>query len=714
MPRSVKNMEETIKMKKEDVIDKLTTKELDVEVGREDVLLRTASGWMRRPARIIPSPPPDEYLRLDETRLPTLLEYMAETDKMFAAGTIWAELKCKRLDVPCALVRISGDSITRGISSPADNVQLMSDFQDLLEAARWSFDNQLQTREQVLQVAGESSEELVRRVRQVQSYVQLEATTWQEITQEAIRVGAGEGDSVYQWFRREALRRSVMLNVQPLRRKGARDTWQEMERALNATLTEGANFYRGTDRKPSLGSTDSTATPYAGWHPTSHRNEDRVYMAVTAADSPLGRDPNQQRLPSTEEEEEEKEGGSEDYGTEAGIPPRRSSARGNPGGRPPTPTLGIPAGYQQQVIPMVSPGLMGIQPLTYFTGEDSKRDNREWLERFQFVAESSLWDFDRRRRTLLHYCKDGARAWADCLSRASKETWATLLAEFKKEFCVDERSHLRRYSSAKQHEKESALTFFRRLTHLAKQAKIPLKSGASMNQHMDTFYEGLHDRSIWREFRWKEFDDVTEAERMLKRADAILRSGRRLKDEPNGRTSTSRDSSSLSRTRTNSPHAEKIRGGKKNAQVYRAELADYESYSDSSGIDDAGESQDEREWDEDVFLTQAPQNKGDRVADRERRLKGTVSRTGLKCPVCQRPGHEAANCWAKMVCSACQGTGHPKEFCYRKCTFCDQVHENRGPCPMKRPVTELLQWVKAGGEKTGQPMPKVPDQLLNC
>jgi hypothetical protein len=42
------------------------------------------------------------------------------------------------------------------------------------------------------------------------------------------------------------------------------------------------------------------------------------------------------------------------------------------------------------------------------------------------------------------------------------------------------------------------------------------------------------------------------------------------------------------------------------------------------------------------------------------------------------------------------------------------VHENRGPCPMKLPVKDLMQWIKAGGEKSGQPMPTVPDRLLNC
>ena len=77
-------------------------------------------------------------------------------------------------------------------------------------------------------------------------------------------------------------------------------------------------------------------------------------------------------------------------------------------------------------------------------------------------------------------------------------------------------------------------------------------------------------------------------------------------------------------------------------------------------------------------------------------------------------GHESATCWAEMTCSICQGIGHPAEFCYRRCTFCDQVHEQRGPCPMKRPVQDLVKWIKSGGEKTGTPMPKVPEQLLNC
>jgi len=347
---------------------------------------------------------------------------------------------------------------------------------------------------------------------------------------------------------------------------------------------------------------------------------------------------------------------------------------------------------------------MGIQPLVYFTGEASKGENREWFEKFEFIADSSLWDPEARRRTLIHYCRESAREWLKYLSRDEKSSWKQLRTAFKAEYCVDERSVRRQYNSAKQKETESPLTFFRRLTNLAKLANISLRTDKDLDEHMDIFYDGLRERAIWKEFRWKTFGSVKEVEQLLKRAEEVLRKGEK------------REKSSAYKPRPPSPKGEKARA-KRTAQVYRAELED-ESDGDPNRRYDSDESAVScpSDYEEDIYVAQATQTVSSKFSrgDKERRGREGGTRTVPKCQECGRMGHESATCWAKMTCTICQGIGHPAEFCYRRCTFCDQVHEQRGPCPMKRPVQDLIQWVKSGGEKTGTPMPKVPEQLLNC
>ena len=84
-----------------------------------------------------------------------------------------------------------------------------------------------------------------------------------------------------------------------------------------------------------------------------------------------------------------------------------------------------------------------------------------------------------------------------------------------------------------------------------------------------------------------------------------------------------------------------------------------------------------------------------------------------KCSTCGKLGHGPVKCWLKTTCSECGGVGHPADVCYRRCKFCDRVHESKGPCPLKAPLTELVRWARVTAEQTGKPHPTIPDQLLN-
>ena len=359
---------------------------------------------------------------------------------------------------------------------------------------------------------------------------------------------------------------------------------------------------------------------------------------------------------------------------------------------------------------MLSPALFGMQQLTVFDGKGSPRDNREWFDQFELLATSCGWTFKQKLSTLKYYCKGAAREWWVYQARQGTLYWSQLRPVFIQEFCTDSRSKTQVYITAQQKPHETPLEFFRRLTNLAKRADVKLSSSAQWDEHVDLFLYGLRSNDTRNQLRVLQFNDPTDIEATLERIERTARNSRSQRHEDGDVTTSTRQpvtaNRAKARVKPSIPQSgeSETRFRTKPAQAYVAQLEtepefEEEEYAAYAIEDENGEEQ--------VYLARIKD-----VASSDSRFSRD-DKFKEKCATCGKTGHGPAKCWLKTKCTECGNVGHPAEVCYRRCAFCDKVHERKGPCPLKGPVAELVQWAKSTSELSGKSLPALPEQLLN-
>jgi len=355
--------------------------------------------------------------------------------------------------------------------------------------------------------------------------------------------------------------------------------------------------------------------------------------------------------------------------------------------------------------------VLGMQQLTLFDGKESPRDNREWFDQFEFLANSCGWTSKQKLSTLRHYCRGAAREWWTFQSRQVTLHWSTLRPLFIHTFCTDRRSKTQLYITAQQKSDETPSEFYRRLTNLARRAEVKLANTGAWEEHVDLFLNGLRSHSMRNQLRVIQFQDSADVQATLERVERTASSYRPERREERDLSSPTRPTGPVARFKMKSnsgftPDSEKQPRNRK-AHAYLTQL------------DELPESEGEEEDEFITYIIEDENGEEQVYMARTKDIRPVEKRTQReervreKCSACGKTGHGPDKCWLKTTCSECGSVGHPAEVCYRRCKFCDKIHESKGPCPLKAPLTELIKWARTTADQTGKPLPALPDQLLN-
>lgn len=637
-----------------------------------------AKPWLNQEARIRGRPPAIEYEGMTPAHMSQMSFLLERTDDAIQDAPQWiARMNIRRRYLTCSA--FPGEEAAVMIDVDSDQVKIVAKFQELLMNSGFSFNNLLKTDADVRKVLGDSQTASYTCCESIWKRLQREAREWELLASECDEVSAGQGDAVYNILVERITSRSAKLSFDNASTRSAHAgyMWMPSEEDLRRERISASY----------AGSSECSRTAQKEVTRPSPVNTADVYMSRVSnleRESPVLQ--HQQQSSSSHSRRPDfgyDDMGADDFEEGAGTGASAAAA----------PFAGT------QVVSMISPAMLGLEPLPEFRGTGSKRENKEWFERFQFMADSGMWDGSRRKTTLYHYCRADAREWMTYLSREKKKTWIALADAFREEFCQDRRSAIRQYNSAVQKKSEGMLTYFRRLTNLAKRARLILRGSQEMREHLDIFYDGVRDYEVVRALKVREFNTIEEVERALKRLEEVMEHDRPRRESVD-RESRQRPKELPTRPMTKEREPQLKSRPNRGAAVMRAEVvSDWEESSEEepSYFENADEADSEE-----VYYAQAN--------SRERRFPDKQT---VKCGACGRTGHEAGSCWAKLTCTACSAVGHPAEYCYRKCQFCEGVHDQRGPCPMRDPIKEILKWISDGGEKSGRPRPEIPDQLLN-
>ena len=660
-----------------------------------------ASAWINAGHRIRAKAPSCAYESIQKGIARTVVRLMQATNRMFAMeGCDWVlTLGATRRYLPeMGAVIINSTVADKVGSTPQErNVQIISQFQMMLRRMGFSFNNLLVNTYNVTAMAEMDPAYLMATVDFATKYLQAEMDKWNALASMSLECDLDDADETYlnieenvtnqpeplsgpnPWI--DLLREHSHVECEPP------ETWDSVSESVSYDSKNSQHEGRPMtppDQQPSIADLGGRQL-VTGRSSRQRGVQHSVHMArtVNQASSSVW------KMKKNEEEEAK---------VDADPARRGLNARGR--GDPDS------FGGSMQFMPMISPALMGIQPLTDFDGTASTRENREWMDRFEFIAASGGWPTSQRILTVEQYLKGPAKDWYQLLNRTTRADWTSLKTKFIDEFCVDSRTAMHLYSRAQQRANEGLLAFFRRLTNLAKKADVLPRTTKDIQAHVDLFVDGLRTADSPPDLQLRDFRDVAEVEKLLKRYERVHKGISKLRGVP------SSDSDEPVRTKTKprrtgvSPSRDKKARLKKAAAylAYAAALSDEseEEYLPYAVTDDEGH--------ESIYYAKVD----DKVQRRERdRRYQRDDREVETCTTCHRKGHGAAKCWLNTICKACGSTGHPAEFCYRKCGFCDTVHERKGPCPMRDSVKDLVTWARAMAERHNQDLPKLPKEVLN-
>ena len=710
-------------------------------------LVSTMEPWVASSLRIRALTPKGEYVGIPRDGTANLLNVMYETNLLFSRAHTWVRsMKIVRRNFPVRRFPWDASGIQDAGETVLGFMRVFSDFQQGLMESGFSFNNILMSPSRFQPFLGIDERRRVSLVLQILvEQLKREGAVWHHATKGATPVGLHEGDKRYVFLLNK-------VTAQPEDNKFSEipDPWADYEFEDEdygpdielPTATSSTVFgtqARGQLIHPDAGDIPEDDEPVSvteGENPsrrtsltqsvgTSRRlsADGLVYLAQGVADQP-SHEASSDDIPLPQVTVA-RDVGMVGGGTPtnrgvssagSGVANRGMSRNRSPTGTTPASasnglgthnTSGGGASQPQTMIPMISPAVFGMQQLSVFDGKGTPKENREWFEQFEFLAQSCRWSAQQKTTTLKYYCKGAAREWWSYQTRGGTQNWGQLRPIFIHEFCTDRRSKTQMYITARQKKDETPLEYFRRLTNLGKRAKADLQNVEGWEEHVDLFVAGLHSETTRNQLRVLAFNDPDEVESTLERIERTSRNSRlqpRDDDDPTPRPGASK---TKFRTRTPQPPLgeTETRSRTKTNQVY---LVQSESEPEDEEPEWGAYSFPDEHGNDQVYLARTKD-----VGSSDSRQSARDDYSREKCPTCGKLGHSAAKCWLKVKCTDCGGVGHPPEVCYRRCGFCEKVHDKKGPCPLKASVVELMHWAKTTANVSGKSLPVLPEQLLN-
>jgi hypothetical protein len=162
-----------------------------------------------------------------------------------------------------------------------------------------------------------------------------------------------------------------------------------------------------------------------------------------------------------------------------------------------------------------------LQNLTICSFDGAKsnpEEARAWLSKFLHVANLSGWNASQRLEMFIDSLINSAKYWTRQLPAETKTNWNSLQQAFKRKYCADVVPPRLQYYELTQKTDELASNYLYRLNGAALRAGIDFRDSdypEHLEDHIQQYFDTLHDKNLQMQFRFTAFDSVDELEKKV-------------------------------------------------------------------------------------------------------------------------------------------------------------------------------------------------------
>ncbi|KAJ0390568.1 hypothetical protein P43SY_011266 [Pythium insidiosum] len=162
--------------------------------------------------------------------------------------------------------------------------------------------------------------------------------------------------------------------------------------------------------------------------------------------------------------------------------------------------------------------LQNLTIRTFDGGKGSPEEARAWLSKFLHIANLSRWNGNQRLEMFVDSLTNPAKYWYKQLPDDVKRDWTALQRVFHRKYCTDTVPPRLMYYKLTQKSDELASNYLYRLNAAALRAGINFRDKYNpeyLDDHIQQFFDTLHDKALQAQFRFTVFDTIEELERKL-------------------------------------------------------------------------------------------------------------------------------------------------------------------------------------------------------